>query len=41
MDETKLFSGPAVCLLLAINFSLRFALLSVSGSRFAASRLAL
>ena len=41
MDERMLLSGPAECLFLAINFSLRIALLSVSGKRLAASRLAL
>ena len=41
MDERMLLSGPADCLFLAIKFSLRIALLSVSGNRLAASRLAL
>ena len=41
MDERMLLSGPADCLFLAINFSLRVVLLSVSGNRLAASRLAL
>ena len=41
MDERMLLSGPADCLFLAINSSLRVALLSVSGNRLAASRLAL
>ena len=30
MDERMLLSGPAECLFLAINFSLRIALLSVT-----------
>ena len=41
MDERMLLSGPAECLFLAINFSLRIALLSVSGKRLAVFRLAL
>ena len=39
MDERRLLSGPADCLFLAINFSLRIALLSVSGNRLTASNL--
>ena len=41
MDEKMLLGGPAECLFLAIKFSFRFALLSISGKRLAASRLAL
>ena len=41
MDERMLLSGPAECLFLAINFSLRIALLSVSGNMLADSRRAL
>ena len=36
MDDRILLSGPADCLFLVINFSLRIALLSVSGNRLAA-----
>ena len=41
IDDRMLFSGPADCLLFAINVALRVALLSVSGNRLAASRQAL